>query len=203
MTNQELALSIRNNATELLKSKKIEEMIKPSGDLYYTGSYALDLMTWNDIDMQIVVRDELDPTEILCNICNQIVIDENFIEAQIINFSGDYKPKMPRGVYLGLKLNCKNLGGMWKLDIWCLSKPDFDENRALIEILKSKLNSSNRDLILEFKHELMSETGRVPQMGSHFLYQAILLENKTDKESIYNFLEERKIHVNKSSINAS
>lgn len=203
MTNQELALFIRNNATELLKSKNIEGMIKDAGDLYYTGSYALDLMTWNDIDMQIVLKDGMDPTEVLCNLCSQLAKDESFIEAQLINFQGDYKPKMPRGVYLGLKLNCKNLGGMWKLDIWCLSKFDFDRNRALIESLKSKLNSSNRDLILEFKHELMSETGRVPQMGSHFLYQAILLENKIDKESIYNFLEERKIHVNKSSINAS
>ena len=203
MIIQETALSIRNNATKLLKSKNIETMIEIAGDLYYTGSYALDLMTWNDIDMQIVLKDGLDPTEVLCNLFNQLAKDQSFIEAQLINFQGDYKPKMPRGVYLGLKLNCKDLGGMWKLDIWCLSKPDFDKNRALIEILKSKLNDNNRDLILDFKHEMMSETGRVPQMGSHFLYQAILLEDKTDRESIYNYLEERKIVVNKSSTNAS
>ncbi len=203
MTIQETAFSIRNNATKLLKAKKIESMIEVSGDLYYTGSYALDLMTWNDIDMQIVLKDGFNATEVLCNLCNHIAKDEGFIEAQIINFQGDYKPKMPRGIYLGLKLNCKDLGGMWKLDIWCLSKPDFDKNRALMESLKSKLNLNNRDLILEVKHELMSETGRVPQMGSHFLYQAVLLEEKTDKESIYNFLEERKILVNKSSTNAS
>jgi len=190
MTNQGLALSIRSNATAVLKSKNIEEMIKGTGDLYYTGSYFLDLMTWNDIDMQIVLKDGFDPTEILCNLSCQIAKDESFIEARLINFQGNYKPKMPRGVYLGLKLNCPNLGGMWKLDIWCLSKPDFDKNRALIETLKSKLNTNNRDLILEFKHELMSQTGRVPTMKSHFLYQAILLEDKADKESIYNFLKE-------------
>lgn len=151
MTIQEKALLIRNNATELLKSKNIEGMIKAAGDLYYTGSYALDLMTWNDIDMQIVLKDGFDPTEILCNLSNQIAKDGSFIEARLINFQEDYKPKMPRGVYLGLKLNCPNLGGMWKLDIWCLSKFDFDKNRALIETLKSKLNTNNRDLILEFR----------------------------------------------------
>lgn len=190
MTNLEKALLIRNNASEVLKSKKIETMLGEYGEVFYTGSYSLDLMTWNDIDMQLSVKEDLEPIDVLSNIVSQVTKDRDLIEARIINFKGDYKPKMPRGDYLGLKFNCPELGGIWKLDIWCLFKGDFEKNRLLIESLKSKLNKENRELILEIKNEMMSGNDRVPQMGSHLLYQAILLEGNDDKESVYGYLKE-------------
>ena len=102
----------------------------------------------------------------------------------MIHFKGNYKPKMPRGVYLGLKIDFPEEGRGWKLDLWSLSQSDFAKNRSLIETLSSKLDRKVRDLILVLKHEMMSGDGRVPQMGSHFLYQAILLEGIKDREEL-------------------
>ncbi len=196
-TFRDMAHSIRKNAAEVLKTKNIDSYIRKFGELFYTGSYALDLMTWNDIDMQIVLKDEVDSIEALGSICNFVAKDPDFIEAQLIRFRGNYKPKMPRGDYLGLKFDCPNMGGLWKLDIWSLAKSDFEENRSLIEILQSKINQDNRDLILEFKHEMMAGSDRVPQMGSHLLYQAILLEGMKDKDSVYKFFATKKMNIGK------
>lgn len=185
---QEIAKSIRSNAQQVLEEKKIDATIREIGELFYTGSYALDLMTWNDIDMQVVVKNGTNAIEALGTIFNRLAHDPGFIEAQIIHFRGDYKPKMPRGVYLGIKIDCPDLGGIWKLDIWSLEKQDFEKNRLFIETLQSKLNSQNRALILELKHEMMDGNERVPQMGSHFLYQAILLDGIRDKEAVYKYV---------------
>lgn len=196
-TYNEIATTIRANAKKILEEKNIESTVKMMGDLFYTGSYALDLMTWNDIDMQVVLKKGFDPIESFGVLLNQISKDSGFIESQMIHFKGNYKPKMPRGVYLGIKLDCPKNGGIWKLDFWSLEQLDFEKNRSLIEALKTKLDSKTRDLILELKHEMMSGSDRVPQMGSHFLYQAILLEGIKEKEAIYKYLENLGLGIRK------
>jgi hypothetical protein len=194
---QEIAKTIRSNAKKVLESKKIESMVQEIGELFYTGSYALDLMTWNDIDMQVVIKEGIEPIETFANLFKQIAKTPGFIEAQMIHFQGNYKPKMPRGLYLGIKIDCPDLGGIWKLDLWSLAKPDFEKNRSLIETLKARLGPHNRDLILELKHEMMSGSERVPQMGSHFLYQAILLEGIQDKEALYQYFAKQGVSIKK------
>ncbi len=172
-------------------------MIREIGELFYTGSYALDLMTWNDIDIQVVIENGTNAIEALRDIFNRLAKDSGFIEAQMIHFYGNYKPRMPRGVYLGIKIDCPGFGGIWKLDIWSLAKHDFEKNRVLIETLKSKLDPQNRALILELKHEMMVGGERVPQMGSHFLYQAILLNGIRDKEALYKYFASQGISIKK------
>lgn len=187
-TYEILAGEIKSNGSRFLIDKKIEELLQPYGTLYYTGSYALDLMTWNDIDMQIVLNKGLNPLDAISQFYIRIAHDKDFVEAQLINFTGKYKPKMPRGLFLGLKFDSPEFGGIWKLDLWSLDKNDFEKNRLLIEKIKHLLKPELRSLILELKNELMQPTGRVPQMGSHFLYQAVLLENFRKKEEIFKYL---------------
>lgn len=52
------AREIRKNSQTLLQGKAIEKCLKEMGTFYYTGSYLLDLMTCNDIDMQIVLNQQ-------------------------------------------------------------------------------------------------------------------------------------------------
>lgn len=192
---EEIAKKIRDNGEALLRSKNILTKLQNLGEVYFTGSYALDLMTWNDIDMQIIVKESLDPLQALSQFYLEIAQDSDFIEAQLINFTGNYKPKMPRGVYLGLKIDSPEFNGMWKLDLWALAPFDFNLNRSLIEQLKSKLDQTQRSLILNLKHELMKPTGRVPQMGSHWLYQAVLLNGLKDQDSIFDYLRKQGVCI--------
>lgn len=187
MNYTETAKSIRTNARKILETKKIEDILKNAGDLFYTGSYALDLMTWNDIDMQLVPKDGLCPIDILGDFLKYISKDPGFIEGKMIRFNGTYKPKMPRGVYLGIQLDSPEYGGRWKFDIWVLSKEDFKKNRDFIQEIQKKLDPCTRKLILELKHEIMAGDERMPQMGSHFLYQAVLLNGIRNKEDLCQF----------------
>jgi len=190
-----IAKEIRTNAKHVLEKKNIETSLENYGELFFTGSYALDLMTWNDIDMQLVLKDDVDPINVLGEFYRQITKDPGFIEAQMISFKGKYKPKMPRGVYLGIKLDFPEHGGVWKLDLWVLAKADFEKNRSLIEELKSKLDSETRKFVLELKHEMMTGSDRVPQMGSHLLYKAVLLNGIKRRDELFEFFAKHGIDV--------
>jgi hypothetical protein len=190
-----LAKTIRANATQLLDAKQIDVTIKKMGQLFYTGSYALDLMTWNDIDMQVVLKDGVDAVQALGTFFTFISQDRDFIEAQMINFTGNYKPKMPRGVYIGVKLNSPQFGGEWKLDLWALTKEDFKKNQKLLDLLQSKLTQARQKEILAYKHEMMVKNGRVPQMGSHMLYQALLIEEIEGRDALFDYLIKQGIDV--------
>lgn len=184
--------SIRENAARLIAEKKIEPMIREIGELFYTGSYALDLMTWNDIDMQIVLKKGLDPVEELSRILLHFTKDPDIIETQMIHFKGDYKPRMPRGLYLGIQLY---FGGIWKMDLWVLQEKDFEENRTMIRTFQEKLTPELRAFILELKTELMQGKERIPQRGSHLLYEAVLMEGLRDKKQIYHYLEKGGVNI--------
>jgi hypothetical protein len=180
---------IYQQAKQLIKEKSLEEVLSDFGTLVYTGSYSLNLMTWNDIDMQFVAKDGVDPRQVIVEVHKHFLEDKELIKSQTINFSGDFKTTMPRGWYIGIQLNCLNLGGNWKLDLWQLKQKDFDANREFVDQVKAVLNSEIRTLILEIKNDLMKGQGRVPQLGSYFLYKAIL-KGLREKEEIFHFLKE-------------
>lgn len=184
----EIAEQIHCQADAVLQRLQLPSLIDRLGKLYFTGSYALNLMTWNDIDMQIVVKKELTPSEALMQIMDLFVHQKSLIKAQIINFNNDYKPHWPKGMCFSAKIDFPDLGGIWKFDIWSLQEDDFRKNRLLLEQLQNALTESTRELILEIKHELMQKQGRVPKMGSHWLYQAILLQGLSEKRAILDFL---------------
>lgn len=194
-TQKEVANKLRSQAADLLESKKIPSLLSEMGQFYFTGSYALDLMTWNDIDMQLVMREGLSPSEALVKIIGHFAHESDFIEGRIMHFTGNYKPQWPRGYCLCLKFDVPHLGGLWKLDLWTLSKEEVDRNRAFMAQLKNALTDNARERILEVKFELMKATGRVPKNGSFWLYQAILLHGLSEKKAIFDFLRSKEVQL--------
>ena len=189
---QEQASLIRQNAKQVIKSLEIFKVFQKYGSLFFTGSYALDLMTWNDIDMQLVAKDGLHLKQAFSEIFSHFLNHDAFIKSKVIHFHGDFKPMMPRGLYLGLEVFFQELGGVWKLDLWVLQQKDFDKNRAFIKEIENLLTPKTRDLILEMKHEMMSGNYRVPQLGSYELYKALIKGYKSKKEVIQ-YLKEKKL----------
>tara|TARA_A100001015_G_scaffold241313_1_gene275362 strand:+ start:4361 stop:4957 length:597 start_codon:yes stop_codon:yes gene_type:complete len=186
------AHTIKKNAEEVIESLKINEILKQYGTLFFTGSYALDLMTWNDIDMQLVIKEGVNTKKAFNEIFSHFFQNKAFIKSKVIHFHGDFKPVMPRGLYLGLEFSLQELGGMWKLDLWVLEQEDFDKNRTFIKDIESILTPKIRGLILEMKHEMMSGNSRVPQLGSYELYKA-LLKGYRSKDEINKYLKSKNV----------
>jgi len=81
-----IADKIHQHADRLLDIKKISSMLKEMGEFYFIGSYALDLMTWNDIDMQLIVNEDVFPLDAAQNILSKSMHD---IESQNVGRTAD------------------------------------------------------------------------------------------------------------------
>ncbi len=185
------ASALREEGSALLNRLGVASFFADRADLYSTGSFALNLMTWRDIDLQIRVRPGVAPMDLLAELFLKLSREPGFIEAQLTVFEGDYKPKMPRGIYLGLQLIDQITQKRWKLDVWSLADADFERNRALIAALQANLTEERRERILAFKQALMGPNGRVPQMGSYYLCQAVLLEGLSSQEEVWDYLRQK------------
>lgn len=191
----DLASTIRANAAAFLESRGIPTLLRRFGDLHYTGSYALDLMTWNDVDLQLVLREGRNPMAALGGILQSLASAKGFREARLIRFLGAYQAHMPRGIFLGLRFDAPEWGGAWKVDLWVLEPDDFERNQNLLRDLRERLDPENRDLILELKHALMTGQDRVPAMASHQLYRFVLLDGLRKWEELRQAFQSAGLHL--------
>ena len=182
MSLSDHAEHLHAEARQLLVEKGFEAALRDFGEFSYVGSYALNLMTWRDIDM-LVIEDH-DTLENFSKLILQFSKDSAFLEEKMVRFAGTYRTEWPRGVYLRFKFDYPEFGGEWKIDLWALKKDEYDKTLEYLQELGLKLTPKKRELILEMKHEFMKDLGRVPQKVSHLLYQAILLEEISDKHRL-------------------
>lgn len=185
-----IAEQIRSNGKELLEKKGIVSLAKEYGKIVYTGSYALDLMVWNDIDIQILAHENIDQRKAFTTIMYQVLQDPECNKCCIINSNGTLFKELPRGLYLGLEFVSPDLGGYWKVDLWFLEPKEYEKNVLFMERLKAILTPSLRSLILEIKTQLRGEGNRVPPLASYELY-CIILDGARSKEEILEQLRDR------------
>jgi hypothetical protein len=187
--------TIKDQADLLITSKKLNDFFSQFGDVIYTGSYALDLMTWKDIDLQIKLENWQNKNVVIAAIFNYMLLDKEVIHMEYTNSSKERDAKMPEGVYLQFRI--LNNREIWKMDLWILSKIDFQQNREFMQQMEQMLedNPKIRDLILEIKFEMMVGNTRPPKMASYYLYQAILFNKIYDKEEIKNFIRAHNVTI--------
>ena len=138
---QQEASRLYNDASAFLKQKQIMKYLSPFADVILTGSYALDLMVWKDIDITLILKKGIKIKELFLKILDIYFDDPDFIESRTIHFLKDHKPSMSRGYYLGLDFNLPPLGGRWKLDLWVLEKKDLEQHQKFIDSIKKPFNS--------------------------------------------------------------
>jgi hypothetical protein len=188
MNAKEISMKIRKEADELLQAKQIEARLQQIGEVYFSGSYYLDLMIWRDLDLQVVLHPWIDRGKAFDRLQEQWSQDPDFIELKQIAFRGDYRPEMPRGLYLKAVVCVPRFESIWKLDIWSLESEAFHQNRTFLKELESRLDTQKRELILGWKKKLSEKDGKMPHLGSHFLYQAILLEGLQNEQAILEYI---------------
>lgn len=186
---------IFNHATKFMDTIRLPETLKQYGDPIITGSYALNTMVWNDIDLQLDPFDHLDSKEVLCQLCQYFIQQTPLIKLNVIDFYERQKPKMPKGLYVGCQIKDKTEDETWKVDIWILSKDDLNQNKQFIKRMKQMMTEDKRSLIMTLKVAMTEKYGRPPNMASYFVYQAVVDHGLTTKEEVCQFLRLKGISV--------
>ena len=108
------AAGLRGEAGELLDQYGLLSGIASYGLTEVIGSYALDLMTWRDIDIQL-------PDE----------RDVNRFEATMMSYANMFirtDQDFPSGLYRGIRL--LHRGQTWKVDLWGTVRENTPRKRA-------------------------------------------------------------------------
>lgn len=184
----EAAKKLKKEADRLLEDFAITLTLSQYGTVIPTGSYALDLLAWNDVDLILQLESGVDPALVLANLAYDFILNPEIPSVKIERNLNQKRPELPEGSYLQLKIPAFDYKLPWKFDIWILDDDQIEENKSYMEKLKKALSPEKRELILEMKHRIMLPSGRTPSLSGHYLYQAILLDNMTDKEAILDYL---------------
>jgi hypothetical protein len=190
----EVAASLHAEATELVYKRGLHDALSSFGAVFYTGSFALDLMAWPDIDISLQLKPFFHSIDKFFEVGNRVAECDNVVSMKFHNFHKFPIPELPPGLYWNAKIN-RSTGPSWKIDIWSTDKKAADENRRDMERIKKSLTQETRKLILDVKYSLITDEGRTPVLSGYHIYQAVLVEGLKDREAIVKYLRDHGIDL--------
>jgi hypothetical protein len=194
-TSLDHARRLREEADALLFGRGIEALLKRYGDVIYAGSYALDLMAWPDIDLNLVVSKGKDFASIAAKLASEFI---QWKEAVRVKFERNLHlrfPDLPVGLYLGVKLDIGDWKIPWKLDIWIVDESEGCKTEEKTKEIRKLLSPEKREKILMWKERLMTPEGRTPSFSGYWLYRALLVLELEEEKEILAYLRKKGVAV--------
>ena len=172
-------MDTRENADRILKEYGLLEIIGRYGIVHIVGSYKMNLMTWNDLDINIE-NEKYTPNMVfsLSNDLNEIL--------KPYRFEG-FCIKKEKCYFYGCE-TCI-IGEPWKIDIWFKNRLKIIEteknNEKVIEYIIA--NPSLKNVIIEIKFKLIKLRLYGIQKFSNKHYHSYKIYNAVLNEGIKNF----------------
>src|SRR5205807_4905302 len=127
---------LRREADTLLYTEGLHPLASEYGKLNISGSYALHLMTWRDLDLNLEAPHlTVEQFFVLgSRIASRLAAWKMFFTNHRQPPSSEY----PRGLYWGIRLG-EVTAGAWKIDLWALDTPAFQEQLAHTQRIAARL----------------------------------------------------------------
>jgi len=181
---------LRSNALIILEKWELLDFLNKYGKAYLVGSVELDLMTWRDIDIEIIAT-ETPTKEKSMEIASFLFNFDGVRKVTPIDYRSVTHPKKPKGLYIGGEYIDEEKES-WKIDIWYLT-PDSANSFEKTKNIKSRLDDANKKIIKEIKKEVHDHPLYRKEIGSVDIYEAVLDNNIHDLEGFRKHLENKGI----------
>lgn len=163
--------SIRKEADEIIYGKGLHNILSGFGIPFYTGSYALHLMTWRDLDIYLETENLSEKN--FFELGSKIVVQfqpakMSFRNERIAKTSG-----LPNGLYWGIYLGNERAGA-WKIDVWTMDIDECRQRLGYCDNLFKRISDSDRKKILEIKSKCWQDPLYRRSYSSSDIYSAVL-----------------------------
>lgn len=185
MTQGSASNRIRDEAHQLL-GLGLMAVLAQHGEVHVVGSYALDLMTWRDLDVHLVREDVSveDFFELGWRIASLLRPHRmHFRDETTVATKG-----LPRGLYWGVYLGDERAGA-WKIDVWLTNRAGFEPTREFGDRLASRLTDENRRIILSIKEASWRHPEYRRGFTSSDIYAAVLDRGVRDIPGFWSHLK--------------
>lgn len=188
MTNLiENSKKLRQEAENVLKTLGLIENLKQYGEVAIVGSVYLDLMTWPDIDIEVITKSK--PTRKQASEISKLLFSKPSIRrVTVVDETKSKGNKKPKGLYIGPQF-VDDKGTIWKIDIWLLDT-SITRSEKTTEEIKGKLTTEKREIILEIKSNLHDNPKYRKEITSMHIYDAVLNKNVENMDAFNNYLSE-------------
>lgn len=175
--------NFKNNADELLYDFGLLNELKNYGTPYIVGSYAMDLMAWNDLD--IYVSNETMSKEKLYELTSFILRTFHPVWYEAKKEVSDGKTVWFHG------FETEILGELCNVDIWFFNKETITKASDFSKNIKQKLlvNPELKEIVINIKQTLIAnEQYGFDKFSSMDVYRAVFEDNiRSYKEFIENY----------------
>jgi hypothetical protein len=179
---------LRTEADGLLSSTGLRGLLSRSGIVHVSGSYALRLMTWQDLDIYLEAPG--------------ITVSQFFaLGGRIAELLHPWKmfftnnrarldAKYPPALYWGIRLGDIRKGA-WKIDLWALEAPACRLALESCDQIAARLTMESRQVILALKEQLWQHPDYRDTITSKTIYDAVLDGRVTDLDAFWAFVRSR------------
>jgi hypothetical protein len=188
---EQLDKGIRDEAGRILASG-LRETLARYGRVYVGGSYALHLMAWRDLDIE-VVRSKLDRA-LFFQLGERIA---SLLKPHRMQFRDEFIGRtkgLPRGLYWGIHLGDVRKG-YWHIDIWAVSPRGHRARQAWRQRLCRRLDRDSRLVILKIKFELWHHPEYRRQFSGKDIYESVLNRGVRDVVAFRAYLAQKGIVI--------
>ena len=185
----ERAAQLRREADELLGARGLQTLLAHFGTPKVQGSYALQLMTWRDLDLYLVAEQ--------LSVASFFALGGRLAELlspHRMSFRNEriaQTADLPNGLYWGVYLNDEPLGD-WKIDLWAVEPAEYARLMEVQNELLARLTERSRLAILAIKADCWQDPRYRKEYGSLDIYRAVLDDGVTTISQFSDLLLRRK-----------
>lgn len=180
--------ALHHEADQLLDYLHLRKLCAPIGKLTLTGSCFMDLMMYPDIDVYLPPTT---PRELL-NLAGSLA---EFETVERITYLRGGPGDLRDGLYIKPVVRYGDWERPWKVDIWSLPEGIIQTKQAELGSLKARMTPEQRTVILNTKHQLLTDEFRTPMFSGIFIYRAVVIEGLVTLDDIVGYLRDNGIRV--------
>lgn len=163
---------LQKEAYEVLEKLDLLNILSIYGEPQIVGSLATGLMTWRDIDLEVV---------------KEIFHTPDYKRTFVIDFRNSVNPNTPKGLHICITdYDFKKDGNLWKIDIWFIDRKEDEETYT--DSLKDKITEENRPIMLSLKTEVRKYPRYGKDIYSVDVYKAVIEHGAKNIEDFKNYL---------------
>lgn len=181
--------ALRGEARAILEERGLGALLSRYGRVAPTGSYALGLMTWRDLDLYLLAEDLALPA--FFRLGGEIAALLGPVRMSYRNERLARTPGLPVGLYWGVHLRDGEEPG-WKIDLWAVGAEEYGRLLGVRDGIARRLTPQSRLTILRLKDALC----RLPEYRRLFhstdIYRAVLESGVEDVAGFWRYLEDER-----------
>ena len=179
---------IKNEADDILYRQELFSILSSHGVPYITGSYALNLMTWRDLDIYIQ-KENMSEVEFF-QLGTEINKHFHPVKMSYRNERITQTKGLPTGLYWGIYFGNERKDA-WKIDIWAVNEKECRKLLKYCDDIAAKLTPFSKQIILTIKSYCWQDPEYRRSYTSKDIYAAILDHGITNLEEFKIYLQIR------------